>query len=128
MSFSELKWKTAIESSGHLQFHLGKLAGLIKTDASGNYALTDQGREALHIAQVALRAETGPKKGGMSTRFDPDPAIVGISIVWAIILVATSIELNGTEFNSIVVILGGGFVACLLILARFGRKPVHLND
>jgi len=35
MSFSELKRETGIESSGHLQFHLSKLANLIKTDASG---------------------------------------------------------------------------------------------
>ena len=57
MSFSELKRAVGIESSGHLQFHLGKLAGLIKTDESGNYVLTDDGRGALLVAQTALRSE-----------------------------------------------------------------------
>jgi DNA-binding HxlR family transcriptional regulator len=47
LGFSELKKKTAIESSGHLQHHLTKLNGLIKTDEYGKYCLSDEGKDAL---------------------------------------------------------------------------------
>ena len=126
MSFTELKRETGIGSSGHLQFHLSKLAGLIKTDTSGSYALTDEGREALHVAQAVLRAGAGPKKGGISARFVT--AIVAVSTVWAVMMVAASIELDGTGFDSIVVILGGGFVACLLVLARLGQTSFRFDE
>ena len=120
MSFSELKRELGIESSGHLQFHLGKLAGLVRTDRNGNYALTEDGEGAFHVAQTALRSEDGSVlKRGVAARFVV--AIVAIAVVWALVMVATSIELEGTEFDSVVVVLGGGFIACLLILARLGQ-------
>ena len=53
LSFSELKKEISIDSSGHLTFHLSKLAGLVKTNAEGKYCLTDSGREALRIAKIA---------------------------------------------------------------------------
>lgn len=121
MSFSELKKEVGIESSGHLQFHLNKLSGLIKTDSLGNYGLTDDGREALNVAETALRSEASHSlKRGYPMRFVV--AIVSTAIVWAAIIVATSMELAGTEFDSVVVLLGGGFVACLLILTRLGQS------
>lgn len=49
MGFAELKREVGIESSGHLQFHLGKLTGLVTTNAEGSYALTDDGREAIRV-------------------------------------------------------------------------------
>jgi len=51
-SFSELKSALGIESSGQLQFHLGKLKGLVRTTDASDYALTDEGREALRITTV----------------------------------------------------------------------------
>ncbi|MEM1557552.1 MAG: winged helix-turn-helix domain-containing protein [Thermoproteota archaeon] len=48
-SLSELKKRIGVESSGHLQFHLNKLNGLIETTSEGSYKLTDDGREALRI-------------------------------------------------------------------------------
>jgi hypothetical protein len=47
-----LKKKTAIESSGHLQHHLTKLNGLIKTDEYGKYCLSDEGKDALLTVQT----------------------------------------------------------------------------
>jgi DNA-binding transcriptional ArsR family regulator len=47
LSFADLKKKTNIESSGHLQHHLTKLDGLIKTDEHGSYGLSDAGNDAL---------------------------------------------------------------------------------
>ena len=122
MSFTELKKEMAIDSSGHLQFHLGKLSGLIKTDAAGNYELTDDGKEALHVAQAALRTEAMLKTKENSIARPFVISILGISIVWALIMVTISVELQGSAFSSVVVILGIGFIACLLILAGVGRR------
>jgi DNA-binding transcriptional ArsR family regulator len=52
MTFSELKKEVGIESSGHLSFHLGKLNLLLRVTPEGVYELTDDGREALHLAEV----------------------------------------------------------------------------
>jgi DNA-binding transcriptional ArsR family regulator len=48
--FSDLKKALGIESSGLMQHHLRKLQGLVKVADRGNYALTDEGREALRVA------------------------------------------------------------------------------
>ena len=52
-TFSELKKEVGIESSGHLQFHLGKLVGLVMTTTEGSYALTDEGKEAIRVLKSA---------------------------------------------------------------------------
>ncbi|MEM3712924.1 MAG: winged helix-turn-helix domain-containing protein [Thermoproteota archaeon] len=52
LSFSELKRKVGIKSSGHLQFHLNKLGKLIATSIDGNYMLTDDGKEALRMLKT----------------------------------------------------------------------------
>jgi DNA-binding HxlR family transcriptional regulator len=51
-SFSELKRKLGISSSGNLQHHIRKLGPLIHLSSTGLYELTDQGRESL----LAIRA------------------------------------------------------------------------
>ena len=50
--FAELKREMGIESSGQLQFHLGKLGGLVTTNSEGSYALTDEGREAIRVLKT----------------------------------------------------------------------------
>lgn len=60
LGFAELKKKTAIESSGHLQHHLTKLNGLIKTDEYGKYCLSDEGKDALLTVQTVENAS--PKR------------------------------------------------------------------
>jgi DNA-binding HxlR family transcriptional regulator len=47
LGFSDLKRKVDVFSSGNLQHHIGKLTTLLYTDSSGDYALSDQGREAI---------------------------------------------------------------------------------
>jgi hypothetical protein len=47
LGFADLKKKTGIQSSGHLQHHLNKLGSLVKTDEYGRYCLSDQGKDAL---------------------------------------------------------------------------------
>lgn len=60
LGFSDLKKKTAIESSGHLQHHLSKLDGLVKTDEYGKYCLSDEGKDALLTVQTVENAS--PKR------------------------------------------------------------------
>jgi DNA-binding HxlR family transcriptional regulator len=59
LGFSALKRETGIESNGLLSFHLGKLEGLIKI-VDGNYALTDEGKDALRIMAVEEKITTEP--------------------------------------------------------------------
>ncbi len=47
LGFADLKKKTGIQSSGHLQHHINKLDSLVKTDAYGKYCLSDEGKDAL---------------------------------------------------------------------------------
>lgn len=47
LGFADLKKKTGIQSSGHLQHHINKLCSLVKTDEYGKYCLSDQGKDAL---------------------------------------------------------------------------------
>jgi DNA-binding HxlR family transcriptional regulator len=56
VGFADLKKKTGIDSSGHLQHHLTKLNGLIKTDEYGKYCLSDQGKDALLTVQTVEKA------------------------------------------------------------------------
>ncbi|MGE5575517.1 MAG: ArsR/SmtB family transcription factor, partial [Ignavibacteria bacterium] len=56
LGFADLKKKTTIESSGHLQHHLNKLNGLIKNDEYGKYCLSDEGKDALLTVQAVENA------------------------------------------------------------------------
>jgi DNA-binding transcriptional ArsR family regulator len=63
LGFADLKKKTGIESSGHLQHHLSKLDGLIRTDEHGNYRLSDVGNDALFTVQtVEATSRRGRRK------------------------------------------------------------------
>jgi DNA-binding HxlR family transcriptional regulator len=64
MGFAELKKRVNIDSSGHLQHHLSKLDGLIKTDVNGKYCLSDQGKDALVVVQTVENMSGGTKKKG----------------------------------------------------------------
>jgi DNA-binding HxlR family transcriptional regulator len=64
LGFADLKKKTGIDSSGHLQHHLSKLGPLVKTDDYGKYRLSDQGKDALLTVQtVENAAVSGGEKG-----------------------------------------------------------------
>jgi DNA-binding HxlR family transcriptional regulator len=88
--FAELKKKTSIESSGHLQHHLNKLDGLIKTDEYGKYCLSDQGKDALVTVQTVenasatkeTRVKTHSSKGKKGTK--------SVAVVLAALLIVSS--------------------------------------
>ena len=52
MSFSQLKKRLGIESSGNLDHHIKKLEKLVRTNGKGLYALSDDGKEALRAVRL----------------------------------------------------------------------------
>jgi DNA-binding beta-propeller fold protein YncE/DNA-binding HxlR family transcriptional regulator len=68
MGFSSLKKEVEIDSSGHLQFHLGKLHHMVKTNAEGSYALTDDGKEAIRVLSLTSSSGMGPQARAVPTK------------------------------------------------------------
>lgn len=91
MGFADLKKKVGIDSSGHLQHHLNKLDGLIKTDENGKYCLSDKGRDALLSIQIVERAtESTSKKGRAYRHMKSSRLLKVISMFLAVALVVVS--------------------------------------
>jgi DNA-binding HxlR family transcriptional regulator len=85
MGFAELKREVGIESSGHLQFHLGKLAGLVTTNAEGSYTLTDDGREAIRVLKASA---TNSEQLFLVSKAPKRQLIIGIVLIVLGIFVA----------------------------------------
>jgi DNA-binding HxlR family transcriptional regulator len=92
LGFSDLKKKTAIESSGHLQHHLNKLNGLIKTDEYGKYALSDQGKDALLTVQTVENTSSRTKDTERihSSRFNTNMVLKSVALLLVALLIASS--------------------------------------
>jgi hypothetical protein len=69
LKFSDLKRATGISSNGHLEFHLGKLSGLVSTTEGGNYSLTDDGREALRFLRISGAHDDSERAGSRSSGY-----------------------------------------------------------
>jgi DNA-binding HxlR family transcriptional regulator len=94
VGFADLKKKTAIESSGHLQHHLNKLDGLIKTDEYGKYCLSDQGKDALLTVQTvenvsSIRGIKNAKEIHLR-RFKTKMGLKSVTLLLAALLIASS--------------------------------------
>jgi len=122
-SFSNLKKELEIESSGNLSFHLGKLTELVKTDSSGDYVLTDDGKEAVRVIETSMQTES-TKQGGRRKHFGMDPVPIAVSIVWAFTMVAVSLLVRGDTVvgSEILEILIFGFIASLVIVTGIGQS------
>jgi DNA-binding HxlR family transcriptional regulator len=105
IGFADLKKKTAIESSGHLQHHLNKLDGLIKTDEYGKYCLSDQGKDALLTVQTvenvsSIRGTKNPEKIHLR-RFKTKMGLKSVTLLLAALLIVSSaialLEYNQTS-------------------------------
>ena len=70
LGFSELKKAIGVESGGRLSFHLAKLRFLVKTNTSGNYQLTEDGREALWSAKTLRTSKDGSHFNGIAPRLN----------------------------------------------------------
>lgn len=94
LGFAELKKKTGIESSGHLQHHLNKLDGLIKTDEYGKYCLSDQGKDALLTVQtvenVSSTIENRSVDRKRSWRFGTKIGLTPVALLLAALLITSS--------------------------------------
>ena len=93
LGFADLKKKTAIDSSGHLQHHLNKLNGLIKTDEYGKYCLSDQGKDALLTVQTVENASGSRTKDTEKTRsrrFNSKMVLKSVSLLLVALLIASS--------------------------------------
>lgn len=90
MGFADLKRTVDIDSSGHLQHHLNKLDGLIKTDEHGKYCLSDQGKDALLTVQTVENAARSGLKEPERKRIGSKPVWKMVALLLAISLVASS--------------------------------------
>jgi DNA-binding HxlR family transcriptional regulator len=90
MGFADLKKKTVIDSSGHLQHHLNKLDGLIKNDDYGRYCLSDQGRDALLTVQT-VEQNTPLTSRGSKHRFNTKMMLIAVSILLTTLLITASV-------------------------------------
>lgn len=116
MGFAELKKEVSIESSGHLEFHLRKLSGLVGTTAEGSYALTDDGKEAIRVLKSVPANHGGPAPRARFSIFarsewtKPLLAILLISIVvlaGVAIYEQEQIATMGRELPTATVSIGG---------------------
>jgi DNA-binding HxlR family transcriptional regulator len=112
LGFADLKKKTSIESSGHLQHHLTKLDGLIKTDGYGKYFLSEQGKDSLLTVQAVenVSLKTNSPEKIRWYRFNRKMILKSFSLLLRALLVASSatalFEYNQTtslqkEFNQV---------------------------
>ena len=93
LGFAELKKKTVIESSGHLQHHLNKLDGLIKTDEYGKYCLSDQGKDALITVQTVENASIRETKHSGKSHpwgFSTKNGLKSVALLLAVLLIAST--------------------------------------
>lgn len=92
LGFADLKKKTAIDSSGHLQHHLTKLNGLIKTDDYGKYCLSDQGKDALLTVQTVENSSPKINIGEKANRqhFNSKLGLKSVVIMLIALLIASS--------------------------------------
>jgi len=93
LGFADLKREVGIGSSGHLQFHLNKLRGLVGTTPEGKYALTDEGREAIRVLNVT----SGPgvivahAKNSSPRRANRTLVIIAVLLVSLIVLAGVAV-------------------------------------
>ncbi len=102
LGFADLKKKTAIESSGHLQHHLTKLNGLIRTDEYGKYCLSEQGKDALLTVQTVENASPRTitqEKGNKHFKLGLKPVAI---LLIGLLIASSAVALY--EFNNAVII------------------------
>lgn len=103
LGFADLKKKTGIESSGHLQHHLTKLDGLIKTDEYGKYCLTEQGKDAFLTVQTVehMSSTTAVKEKPQRRHFSGKPSLKSIGLILAMSLLIASCGVAVLEHTQI---------------------------
>jgi DNA-binding HxlR family transcriptional regulator len=103
LGFADLKKKTGIESSGHLQHHLSKLNGLIKTDEYGKYCLTEQGKDAFLTVQTVehMSSTSAVREKAQRHYLNRKPSLKSIGLMLAVSLLIASCAVAVFEYNQI---------------------------
>jgi len=100
LGFADLKKKLGIESSGHLQHHISKLGGLIKTDDYGKYTLSDQGKDALHsvdtVESVARVKASKNEQYGVSRK----NTVLKLTVIILAVLLALSLAMTAFQYSN----------------------------
>jgi DNA-binding transcriptional ArsR family regulator len=102
LGFADLKKKTLIDSSGHLQHHLTKLNSLIKTNEYGKYCLSDEGKDALLTVQTVentLSKKEIKEKGHKHSRFILKPVVFLLATLLIVSSVIAVYEYNQATAN-----------------------------
>jgi len=100
LGFADLKRRVGIESSGHLQFHLNKLDGLVKMTLEGLYAMSDDGHEALRITSTLRGASLD--QAGDGRRIVMSRAVLA-GLIAVLLLLASAVviqELKITDLSN----------------------------
>jgi len=101
LGFAELKKKLGIESSGHLQHHIGKLGSLIKTDNYGKYVLSDQGKDALHSVKTVETAAGAKAIENRKAYTSKSNTVLKLTTVILAVLLALSLALASFEYGNV---------------------------
>lgn len=93
LGFSELKREVGIGSGGLLSFHIGKLSGLVKPTQEGDYALSEEGREALRTVEAsrAVSGTNGGKAKGLTERHSMSRPLLAALLVAIVALGAVAV-------------------------------------
>ena len=97
LAYSELKRAAGLESNGLLTFHLGKMRDLVRLNADGNYALTDEGREALRIVE----ASKGQGQQGTVQRAPVHVPRLGAILAALVVVLLVLAAASAIEYNQI---------------------------
>jgi DNA-binding transcriptional ArsR family regulator len=101
LGFADFKKKLGIESSGHLQHHISKLSGLIKTDDYGKYTLSDPGKDALHSVATVERVAGAKASENEKVHTPRGNIVLKSTVVILVVLLAFSFALAAFEYSSV---------------------------
>jgi DNA-binding HxlR family transcriptional regulator len=99
LGFADLKKKTGIQSSGHLQHHLNKLGSLVGTDQYSRYCLSEAGKDALLTVGTVEHAADSNRKPTRKWHlsFNKIAALILIGIVAGTLVTAWTYYRIGTH-------------------------------
>jgi DNA-binding transcriptional ArsR family regulator len=100
LGFADLKKKLGIESSGHLQHHISKLGGLIKTDDYGKYTLSDQGKDALHSVDTVESVAEAKQNENEKVRISRKNIILKWMVILLAVVLALSLVVAAFQYNN----------------------------
>jgi DNA-binding HxlR family transcriptional regulator len=100
VGFADLKKKLGIESSGHLQHHINKLNGLVKTNGYGKYTLSDQGKDALHSVETVEKVAVSKVREKEKIHTSKKNIVPKVTVIALALLLAISSTLAVFEYNN----------------------------